>query len=253
MRLIGITRRARVFGTVFITVSITVAVASLAIGQASTVAEDDDGGSTAFTVAGDGSLTTKRPSLRGARDPLSTEEVGYSIGIAVADPSIPRGATNVRGEAGAQVLYVDIPDSNVDAGGRKALVVLYDYTGDRAYHQVVDLKAGTVTRSRSATGLQPPTAPDEADVAIALALDAATRPRFVAAFEQAEGVPLVSPQQIHYVAGVWSYDGTSTGGKECGAERCAQLMVSTSSGAYLDTTDFVVNLSSGKTVTLEQR
>lgn len=250
-RLDGTTRRAR--SSTAVMVVATAVVATWVVGQTGvTGAEDDSKGSTAFRVAGDGSLPAKRPALGSAREPLSTDETGYAVRIAVADPSIPDGATDVRGEAGPQVLYTDIPDGDVDAGGRRALVVVYDYTGNRAYHQLVDLKAGAVTRSKSAAGLQPPTAADEADEAIAIALAAAEPPRFVTDFEKAEGVPLVSPKQISYVAGAWTYDGTTVGGKRCGEDRCAQLVVSTAAGRYLNTIDFVVNLSAKKLEPLER-
>lgn len=251
-KMIGTTRRAHALTAAALAAS--AAAVALIVGQTGVIgAEDDSKRSTAFTVAGDGSLPSKRPALGEAREPLSTDEVGYAIRIAAADASVPAGATNVRGEAAPQVLYTDIPDADVDAGGRKALVVLYDYTGNRAYHQLVDLKAGAVTRSKSAAGLQPPTAADEADEAIAIALASSDQPRFVADFEKAEGVPLVSPEQITYKAGAWKHDGTTVGGKQCGADRCAQLLVSTASGAYLNTMDFVVDLSTKKLVELERR
>jgi hypothetical protein len=62
------------------------------------------------------------------------------------------------------------------------------------------------------------------------------------------GVPLIATDQVEYVAGAWVYDKTTTKGDTCGEERCAQLMVSTASGAYLNTWDFVVNLSTKKIV-----
>lgn len=250
--LIGTTRCARLLAAVAL--ATMVGVAALAIGQTGVIgAEDSTGatGSTDFRVAGDGSLPTKRPTLGDARDPLSTEETGYAVQIATSASSIPAGATDVHGAAGPQTLYADIPDADVDASVRTALVVLYDYTGNRAYQQFVDLRARRVVRSKSAAGLQPPTTHDEADVAIDIALKAAT-PRFIAAFEQAEGMPLVSPDQIHYVAGAWRYDRTTRGGKACGAHRCAQLLVSTPAGTYLDTTDFVVDLSARQLVMLER-
>lgn len=250
--LIGTTRRSQYLAAAAAAGIATAGI--LIVGQTGvTGAEDDSKDSTAFTVAGDGSLPTKRPALGESREPLSTEETGYAVRIASSDVGIPDSATNVSGEAGAQVLYTDIPDTDVDSGGRRALVALYDYTGNKAYHQLVDLKAGAVTQSKSAAGVQPPPAADEADVAIDLAINAAKLPGFVADFEKAEGVPLVSPEQVNYIAGAWSYDGTTVGGKECGTDRCAQLLVSTAAGSYLNTTDFVVNLSTKKLVPLERR
>lgn len=232
--------------------AVPVAVAAVTVGLVVSQsgvngAEKDD---SHFTVAGDGSLPTKKPTLGDTRDPLSTDETGYAIHVASTDDSIPDDATDVRGESGPEFVYSDLSDGDVDAGGRLALVVLYDYTGNKAYHQLVDLKAGAVKRSQSAAHLHPPPSPDEAEAAITIALNAKKSVQLVKDFEELEGVPLVSPEQVHYVAGSWSFDGTTTAGSQCGADRCAQLIVSTSSGVYLDTSDFVIDLSTGSIVSL---
>lgn len=229
------------------TLVVAAATAALVISQTGvTGAEKSD--STEFTVAGDGTLPTKRPDLGESREPLSTKETGYAIHLASTDDSIPADATDVRGEAGPQFLYAELP-TDIDSTGRKAVIVLYDYTGDRTYQQAVNLKSGEVS-STSAERLQPPPSPDEATAAITIAINTAPAPQFTRQFERSEGVPLVSADQVAYVAGAWRYDGTTTGGKECGADRCAQLIVKTTSGAYLDTGDLVVNLSTGRIVTL---
>ena len=75
---------------------------------------------------------------------------------------------------------------------------------------------------------------------------------FAAEFEASEGVPLISPEQVGYVAGAWIYDGSTSGGSSCGIDRCARLMVTTPSGNYLGTSDFVVNLSTRTAISLEK-
>lgn len=227
------------------------AVGALVVSQTGVTGAEKD--PTEFTVVGDGELETKRPSLNDSRDPLSTEETSYAIHIASTDSSIPQNATNVSREPAPEFLYADISDADVDAGGRTALVVLYDYSGNKTYHQLVDLKAGKVTRSRSAARLQPPVSADEAKTAITIAINSDERLPFLKQFEESVGVPLVSPEQVSYAAGAWTYDETTARGSSCGVERCARLVVSTPSGAYLGTTDFVVNLSTGKTITLETK
>lgn len=227
---------------------VTAVTATLIVSQSGvTGAEKND--SAEFTIAGDGDLPNKQPSLGESRDPLSTEETGYAIQIASTDPTVPADATNVRGEAGPEFLYADLPD-DVDSTGRSALVVLYDYTDDKAYHQLVNLKSGKVTRSQSAARLQPPLSADEAKEAITLAIDADQPLPFSRQFEESEGVPLVSTEQVSYVAGAWTYNNISSKGKECGTDRCAHLFVKTPSGTYLGTQDFVVNLSTGRIVKL---
>lgn len=223
--------------------------ATLMINQSGvTGAEKKD--SSVFTVAGDGELPTRKPTLGDTRDPLSTDETGYAIQLASTDASMPKDATDVDGEDGPEFLYADVPD-DVDSTGRKALVVLYDYTGNRTYHQLVDLKTGKVS-SKSAERLQPPTSSDEATTAITIAINADVKLPFAAQFEESEGVPLISPEQVGYVAGAWVYDGSTSGGSSCGIDRCARLMVTTPSGNYLATTDFVVNLSTGTAIRLEK-
>lgn len=206
-------------------------------------AEDRPGSSAKFSVAGDGQLPTSRPALRDARDPLSVEETGYAIDIATRDPELAAGAMNVRGEAGWEMLAVDIPDDDVDNKSRRAVVTLYDYASDTTVVQLVDLSKGRVTKSRSVGRLQRPPSADETNAAVTIALAANPPLTFRADFEASEGVPLVSPKQISAVAGVWTHDGVARAGDECGKQRCVRLIVATTAGRYLDTTDFVVNLS----------
>lgn len=211
-------------------------------GQQSASGADEDKSSSEFTVLGDGELPTAKPALGEPREPLSAKETGYAIHVASTDASIPATATDVRGGAGPEFLFADLPD-DVDSTKRLAVVHLYDYTANVGYQQVVDLSAGRVTSSVSGKKVQAPTSADEADVAMELAIAAGDKLAFAQEFEQVQGVPLVSTDQVEYVSGTFVYDGSTVGGKECGADRCAQLMVQTGSGAYLGTWDFVVNLT----------
>lgn len=218
-------------------------IAGATWGQQPASGAGEDKASTEFAVLGDGSLPTEKPAQLGApRAPLSAEETGYAIHLASTDASIPATATNVRGEAGVEFLFADLPE-DIESTGRKAIVHLYDYTADKGYQQTVDLVAGKVVKSQSSKTLQAATSPDEADVAMQIALEKYADAPFKAEFEASQGVPLVSADQVEYVAGTFVFDGTTTSGQECGVERCAQLMVQAADGAYLNTWDFVVNLS----------
>lgn len=223
-------------------------LATITIGQSGVTGAEKKNSAT-FSVAGDGELPTKRPDLGDSRDPLTTQETGYAIHLASTDSTIPTDATNVLGKPGPEFLYAELP-SDVDSTGRKASIALYDYTGNKTYHQLVDLRNGTVEDSHSARRLQPPPSPNEATAAIKIALDASRPLPLKAQFEKSEGIPLVSPEQVSYVAGSWTFDDTSRHGQECGIERCAQLIVKTTSGVYLDTTGIVINLSRGQVVQL---
>lgn len=228
----------------------TAAIVTQVTWEPETASGADDGDSATFEKVGDGSLPTTRPPLGEIREPLSAEETGYAIHVAVTDASVPADATDVNGEDGPEILYADLPES-LDGTFRAAVVMLYDYTGDQAYQQLVDLEEGAVVTSTSTPNLQPPPSSDEADTAMNLAIGSQTKLAFLDEFEAAQGVPLISTEQVSYVAGSFIYDKTTKTGKECGAQRCAQLMVQTASGGYLSTWDFVVNLSTQSIVEIK--
>lgn len=213
-------------------------VSGRSVGSPATSDPDD------FSVAGTGELPTRRPDLRPARAPLSAEEAGYAAWLAKKRSEIPAGATDVRGEPGAQVLYTDLPGvADAEGGARLAVVALYDYTGDLGYQVVVDLTASTVRSTDSHPELQPPIVPDEADAAVEIALASSQPLAFRDQFEEEMGVPLLTREQVSYSAGAWRYDGTAPEGKVCGKHRCAQILVQSPSGSYLSTSDFVVDLT----------
>lgn len=239
--------------TVAVVVVLLLAVAailtSMTWGQ-QTASGADDGESATFQKVGDGSLPTSKPALGAVRDPLSAEETGYAIHVATTDASIPEDATDVNGESGPEFLYADLPE-DLEATTREAVVMLYDYSSDTSFQQRVDLASGEVVKTTSTQGLQPPTSTDEADAAMELAIASKPELPFLAEFEFAQGVPLIAPDQVTYVAGAFVFDGTTKTGQECGAQRCAQLMVQTANGGYLGTWDFVVNLSTKSIVTIK--
>lgn len=243
-----VTRKVAVVAALIIGLA---AVATALVVNQQDVSAADSGKSNTFSTVGSGDLPTSKPALGAARDSLSADETGYAIHLASTDPSIPAGATDVLGKAGPEFLYADLPEGDFEATARKAVVVLYDYTSNTAYNQLVDLSAGSVLKSTTSEGLQPPTSTTEADVAAKLAISASEDLPFKAEFESSEGVPLISPEQVDYVAGAWVFDGTTSSGQECGKDRCAQLMMSTASGAYLGTVDFVVNLTTQSLVAIK--
>jgi hypothetical protein len=195
-----------------------------------------------FSVLGDGKLPGDRPSLGKSRDPLSAPEIGYAISVARSDKSIPASSTNVRGEKYPQFINIELPQ-DIETAGRKAVVVFYDYTDNRAYRQYVDLEAGRVTRSESSVETQPTATPDEARVATTLAIQHDRHLLFERQFEELQGVPLISAEQVAFRGGTWVANEALSNGKECGEERCIELILSTPTGDFLNTRDFVVNLS----------
>lgn len=199
-----------------------------------------------------GELTTKRPTLRDARAPLSTEEIGYALHLAKTAERMPQATTDVQGSGHAQLLYVDLPPmGSVTSDDRLAVVMVYDYTSDRAYQVRVNLTAAEAEAADSEPQLQPPPAPDEAASAMQIAIESELALAFQSQFEQLNGLPLLSPTQVTYRAGIWTYDETTTGGKQCGEHRCVELLVRDPSGTYLDTGGFVVDLTARKVIDLD--
>ncbi|MET0951653.1 MAG: hypothetical protein ABWX57_00095 [Aeromicrobium sp.] len=233
-----------------LTIGLIAVVTTLVVNQQD-VSAADSGKSNTFSTVGNGDLPTSKPKLGAVRDSLSAEETGYAIHLASTDSSVPAGATDVLGKAGPEFLYADLPEGDFDATTRQAVVVLYDYTSSTAYNQLVDLSTGTVLKSTTSDGLQPPTSTTEADVAVKMAIESTEDLAFKAEFEASEGVPLISSEQVDYVAGAWVFDGTTSTGQECGEDRCAQLMMSTAAGTYLGTVDFVVNLTTQSIVAIK--
>lgn len=235
-------RSRRVAVVAALALGLTAAASAYAVSQHD-VSANDSGKSTTFSVVGDGDLPTSKPKLGTDRAPLSTDETGYAIHVASTAGSIPSNATDVTGKSGPEFLYADLPDVGEGYDGRKAVVSLYDYTSNTAYDQVVDLAAGKVIETTASKKAQPPTSATEADTAMKLAIESDAKLLFKSEFEDNMGVPLIDVDQVDYVAGSWVYDKTTKKAKECGEDRCAQLMVSTANGVYLNTFDFVVNLS----------
>lgn len=227
------------------------AVAAAVMNESGVIgAEKDDNGG--FTVLSGGASPTERPELRSSRDPFSAEETAYAIHIATKRGAIPQTATNVNGQPGAEFVNLHLPH-DVDGGGRQGVVILYDYTENKSYRQLVDLAVGRVIRSEASLGVQPTATPDEAKAATALAIGHEPTLRFVEQFEEIQGVPLVAPEQLAFRSGTWVHDGVSAAGKSCGADRCMQLILSTPQRVFLNTQEFVVNLSKREVTELVKR
>jgi hypothetical protein len=204
---------------------------------------------TEFQLVDDGDLPTRPPTLGSGTDPLTADETGYAIAQATQHLTRQGTARNVRGQAAPEHLYTTLADGD---GRRTARVVLYNYATDQAHHIDVDLATGRVVNERAADSLQPPPSLDEADAAAEIAVGHNPPLDFADVFEASEGVPLLAAKQVSYRARVWTYDGTTRHGRECGRQRCVQLIITTAAGTFLPTQNFVVNLSASSVVHLEQ-
>jgi hypothetical protein len=188
----------------------------------------------ALAVAGGGAFAVAGHGEGAAAAETATQAV------TIARSALPSTARDVRGDPGGELLSVDL------RGDGSAQVVLYDYAADRA-HQIT-VAGGEVTADRAASGVQPPASGDEVADAFGIALRSPSPLPFARTFAEQQGVPLVSADQVHVDAEAWTPSDPDSAGDAgvCGVHRCLRLVVATAAGEYLDTTDFVVDLSMGR-------
>lgn len=189
-------------------------------------------------------------AIAGSRDggaPSAAATVAAAVSLARA--ALPATARDVHGGHGGELLSVDL------RGDGSADVVLYDYAANRTHD--ITVRDGEVVSDRAAARAQPPASGDEIAAAFAIALHASPELPFRATYAAQQGVPLVSADQVQVEATIWTAaDPTTPGtgaagrGSVCGLHRCVQLVVATAAGEYLDTTDFVVDLSAGRVLRL---
>ncbi|RXZ49163.1 hypothetical protein ESP57_09495 [Agromyces fucosus] len=186
---------------------------------------------------------TSKPELGSPRDPLSPAELSYAIHLASTDASVPDDVTSVDGSAAPQVLSVDIPTRNVDSPDRLVDVFLFDYTSNQTFLQTVDLTAGSV-ESTARQGVQPPPSPDEVDYAFGVFLgDPAASAAVRAEYAAVAGEELESIDQLAVTGGAFVPDAGTLGADACSIDRCVEMQFRVPGGGYLDTTGFVVDLS----------
>ncbi|MCR2784980.1 MULTISPECIES: hypothetical protein [unclassified Microbacterium] len=188
-------------------------------------------------------VVTDKPVLGAARDALSQDELSYALHLATAGDSLPDGVTSVDGSDAPQVLSIDVATRDVDQTDRIVDVVLYDYTSNKAILQSVNLTTAVIDSS-SREGVQPPPSADEIDFAFSLfladeAASAAVREEFTAI----TGDALASIDQLGVSGGSFVPDAGSVGGEHCAIDRCVEMQFRVPGGGYLDTTAFVVDLS----------
>jgi hypothetical protein len=175
-----------------------------------------------------------------------------SQAVTVARAALPAAARDVHGDRGGELLSVDL------RGDGSAEVMFYDYATGLTHQITVD--SGKVSEDQAAPGMQPPASSDETAAAFGIALRAPQPLPFTITFAQQQGVPLVSADQVMVNAEAWAArgSGSSAAGGDagdavsaCATDRCMQLVVATAAGEYLDTSDFVVDLSAGRVLHLK--
>jgi len=157
--------------------------------------------------------------------------------VSIAQTALPASARDVHGKRSGELLSVDLQ------GDGSALVMLYDYASGLTHQITVD--SGRVSDEESAPRMRPPASGDETAAAFGIALRAPHPLPFTATFAEQQGVPLVSADQVKVDAEPWTPERGDTP-SACTVDRCMQLRVATAAGEYLDTSDFVVDLSAGR-------
>ncbi|MFW6689973.1 hypothetical protein [Streptomyces sp. MAR4 CNX-425] len=183
-------------------------------------------------------------------DPLTPDEERRAEELALAgDRTLRTESEGVRGREGVpQLVNTELADSSVSAGDRRiAEVYFYDYARDTLVLKSVDLGSGEVVDTVESTGAQPPPAAPEsaaaADLLVASPLGAGLRQDYRAATgEELTGAEQLQVQGMTYTA----RPGDSGGLQRCGEHRCVRLFTRVADGPWIDTRDYVIDLSERK-------
>ncbi|GIE86123.1 hypothetical protein [Actinoplanes regularis] len=172
-------------------------------------------------------------------DPLTGTEVDKARALALT-PQLAANATDVTGKAGPEYLAAEL---DVDGTGRQAELYYYDYRTGKLFKQVVDLKAGKLLKSYSATGMQPPASEQEAKAALDLLVNDPLSAEFKEAYRKATGEQLNGTAGLVPTAHIYTAKPADKGASQCGKSRCVQLIVKTGDGHFINVTDLIVDLS----------
>jgi hypothetical protein len=176
-------------------------------------------------------------------DALTSSEVQRARTIALT-PQLAANAEDVTGKAGPEYLSAEV---DTEAGGREAELYYYDYKSEKLLKQVVDLKAGKLVNSFSATGMQPPASEQESRTALELLIADPAGNTLKEAYRAATGKPLNGTEGLVPTAHIYTAKPADTGAGKCGGNRCVQLIVATADGQFLSISEFIIDLS-GRTV-----
>lgn len=216
-------------------------------------AQADKAATTATTAASGSTGTgpvTENAAPQGPQTgigPLTEGEVDRARSIAL-QAGTPRSFRTAAGTQGAEYLDTDLVDDPDATAGtpRRVEVLFYDYGHDQLVKKTVNLGTGTVERTDTATGVQPPPSGDETRQAAALLIEdplgEGLRTDFAAA---TKGQTLTSPDQLR-LRGLSFNTGEQSapaGLDKCGANRCVRLFTQVKNGPWIDTTDYVIDLS----------
>nr|WP_240449341.1 Tat pathway signal sequence domain protein [Streptomyces harenosi] len=190
-------------------------------------------------------------------DPLTGDEMERAARIAL-DRRTLRSAQDVDGDRGPQRLSVELsrPDTaERDARApRRADVTFYDYEDDTLITRTVDLSTGTVARTGTQRGVQPPLSRAEQAEAARLLIADPLGAGLKADYQDATGRKLASPDQLELFAMVYrAAPGAQPRALDrCGEHRCARLFPKVANGPWIDARHLVIDLSSREVAALDR-
>jgi hypothetical protein len=189
-------------------------------------------------------------------DPLTDDETKRAERIALSGPSLAF-AENVRGARGPQRLTVELaePDTGRPDGRsapRRADATFYDYRDDAVVTRTVNLDTGKIDGTSTQHGVQPPLSIAEQTEAARLLIADPLGAGLKADYQDATGEALTSPDQLTLTSMVFrAVPGIRPAAlARCGEHRCTRLFPKVENGAWIDTRDFVIDLSARKVVRL---
>lgn len=223
-------------------------------------------------VAADQQQTVEVPNPRGD-NPLTPSELSHGKQIAELSAQIKRAKASAAGSlrpprlrqllADVQPLFTQrhIEDKNAAPQSRKADVLYYDYSKNEVIRLVVDLNNNAVQETQVKHGVaeQPFFTSAEIKAALQLVFDhPQLGPRLRTAYQEVTGQSLidVSPLMGRAQGGVFFPESAHThlgdAAVGCAQDRCMQLFIPFDDAKFIDTTNLVVDLSTGQILWIDE-
>lgn len=231
-------------------------------------------------VAADEQRTVEVRSPHGS-NPLAPSEIDHSKQIADSSDQVKRAVANAAGSArlerlaarspklgqslkNVQPLFTQrhIEDKNADPQSRKADVLYYNYSTNEVIRVVVDLNSNAVQETKVTRGVaeQPFFTSVEIKAALQLIFDhPQLGPRLRTAYQEVTGQSLidVSPLEAKAQGGVFfptsaAHTPLGDATADCAQNRCMQLFVPIDDTKFIDTTNLVVDLSTGQVLWVDE-
>ena len=231
-------------------------------------------------VAADEQRTVEVRGPRGS-NPLAPSEIDHGKQIADSSDQVKRAVANAAGSArlerlaarspnlgrslkNVQPLFTQrhIEDKNADPQSRKADVLYYNYSTNEVIRVVVDLNSNAVQETKVTRGVaeQPFFTSVEIKAALQLIFDhPQLGPRLRKAYQEVTGQSLtdVSPLEAKAQGGIFfpnsaAHTPLGDATADCAQNRCMQLFVPIDDTKFIDTTNLIVDLSTGQVLWVDE-